>query len=469
MSRRRNPFDFQFEKPQAYGRHTPITMSPSDPNPDVQQDDNYATTRRAATWNGPPFAVRALTLRADSGMSMAGIGVVGGIIRHIALQFWHGLDPTAFAGFLLTGFALAFRKYRQDDTRYGALHSVLWALAAIFVVGRIIAVYLNLYPSSVPGLGVWAVDVAGTGQDLDGWMRFVAKAPFEWMMIVALIVAWFRVEPDTMANDYEPPTLWHDRFTPPASTARTNGAGLFGLAFLIPILAPAAATRTEIFYLLLIATTVNLVVAYVIAVELSDYGKTAIQNPDHTYTWFHAFSPRRFQALEFLALAVPRLGLPMLAGLITALALGRFWCAGAAIIAAFATVTALLAPRGSGKLYDRLVLIFLHYPGGADERPAAGRFAMSGLVYEPEARNALLGLGAFTAATAIYSLQTLVPTWPAVDRYWFFITDLPAMDYTAIALSILFQAFGTVALARCTFVAAYGQILKDRFDAEGNS
>ena len=81
---RRNPVDFQFEKPQACGRHTPITMSPSDPHADGQQDDNYATGRRAAAWKGPPFAVRALTMRADYGMSMAGIGVMGGIIRHIA-------------------------------------------------------------------------------------------------------------------------------------------------------------------------------------------------------------------------------------------------------------------------------------------------------------------------------------------------------------------------------------------------
>ncbi len=48
-------------------------------------------------------------------------------------------------------------------------------------------------------------------------------------------------------------------------------------------------------------------------------------------------------------------------------------------------------------------------------------------------------MGAFAAATAVYSLQTLVPTWPAVPRYWFFVTDLPSMDYTAIALSILFR------------------------------
>ena len=114
-----------------------------------------------------------------------------------------------------------------------------------------------------------------------------------------------------------------------------------------------------------------------------------------------------------------------------------------------------------------LILIFLHYPGGANQRPAPGRFEMSGIVNEPRARSSLLGLGAFTAATAIYSLQTLVPTWPAVNRYWFFITDLPAMDYTAIALSILFQAFGTVAFARCTFVAAYGWILHNRFSEEG--
>ncbi len=178
------------------------------------QDDNYATARLAASWTGPPFGVRALLLQADTGWGLSVTGIIGGITRHLSLQFWNGLDPTAFAGFVLTCLALAFRRRRDDDARYGGLHSVLWALAATFVVGRLVAVYLNLYPSSLPWFGDWFVTAAKTGSGLDGWMLVVAKSPLEWAMIVLLVVARIRREPISAATVPEPPTIWHDRFHP---------------------------------------------------------------------------------------------------------------------------------------------------------------------------------------------------------------------------------------------------------------
>jgi hypothetical protein len=148
--------------------------------------------------------------------------------------------------------------------------------------------------------------------------------------------------------------------------------------------------------------------------------------------------------------------------------LGRFWCAGAAVIAAYVVMASLMGPVVAGNLFDRLVFIFRHYPGDDDERPAPGRFEMSSLVANTDDRDALLAMAAFSASTAIYSLQTLIPTWPNVARYWFFVTDLPPMDYTAIALCILFQGIGSAMFVKAIFVAGFGQLLSDRFQMEAD-
>jgi hypothetical protein len=464
---RRNPFDFSFERPQAYGRHTNVTMSPSDPNPDGQQDDNYATARQAWSWKGPPLAVRALLMRVDSKWHLITCAVVGGALRHLSLQFWDGLDSAAFAGVVLTALALAFRAHRDDDARYGGLHSVLWFLAVLFVFGRLIAVYLNLYPSSIPWLGGWAVNTVVTGAGWDGWLLFVFKAPLEWVLVLLLVIARRRIDSPADAPPPAPPTIWHDRWTPPASPeASTAGAGLFALAVLVPVVAPAALTRAGVAGLSLFAAAANLVVAYVIAVEMTDYGKTSIRDPNITYPWFHAMSERRFQIFELLGRAAPRAFLPAFAGVGAAFLLGRHTLSGLAVVLVYWFASACLAPSGTRGLYDKLLFIFQNYPGGGDERPGPGRFEISRPVNAPKARDGLIAFGLLAAATAAYSLQTLVPTWPAVQRYWFFVTDLPPMDYTAIALSVVFQGFGSTALARATFHAAYAQILTDRFADE---
>src|SRR5205807_2379406 len=135
-----------------------------------------------------------------------------------------------------------------------------------------------------------------------------------------------------------------------------------------------------------------------------------------------------------LGRAAPRAFLPAFAGVGAAFLLGRHPLAGVAVVLAYWSASACLAPPGTRGLYDRLLLIFQNYPGGGDERPAHGRFEINGPVNAPAARDGLIAFGVLAAATAAYSLQTLVPTWPAVQRYWFFVTDLPPMDYTAIAL-----------------------------------
>jgi hypothetical protein len=468
--RRRNPFDFSFERPRAYGRHARLTMSPSDPNPDVQQDDNYADARRAWQWQGPWVAVRALVPRVDSKWRLVGLAVIGGAARHIALQFWDGLDPAAFAGVVLTALAIVFREHRVDDARYGGLHSVLWFLAVLFVVGRLVAVYLNLYPSSLPWLGAWAVNTLVTGAGWDGWLLFVFKAPLEWALVLLLAVARRRIDSAADAQPPAPPTIWHDRWTPPPQPeADKVGAGLFILAYLVPLVAPSALTRLGVAGLSLLAPAANLVVAYVIAIEMTDYGKASLRDPDVTYPWFHAMSARRFQVFELFGRAAPRAFLPAFAGVGAAFLLGRHTLAGVGVVLAYGFAAACLAPPGTRGLYDKLLLIFQNYPGGGDERPAPGRFEISGPVNAPKARDGLVAFGVLAAATAAYALQTLVPSWPAVQRYWFFVTDLPPMDYTAIGLSVLFQGFGAAALARATFHGAYAQILQDRFDDEGGA
>jgi len=462
----RNPFDFSFEPPRPYGRHARLSVSPSDPDPDVQQDDNWATARRARQWIGPWVAVRALAYRVDSRWRLVRLAVAGGAARHIALQFWDGLDPAAFAGVVLTALPIVFRGHREDDARYGGLHSVLWFLAVVFVSGRLVAVYLNLYPSSLPWLGIWAVDSLVTGAGWDGWLRFVFKAPLEWVLVLLLAFARRRI--DSPATT--PPSIWHDRRTPPHQPqADRVGKGLFILAYLVPLVAPSALTRFGVAGLSLFAAAANLVVAYVIAIEMADYGKAALRDPDVTYPWFHPMSERRFQVVELLGRAAPRALLPAFAGVGAAFLLGRHALAGAGVVLAYWFASACLAPPGTRGLYDRLLFIFQNYPGGSDDRPAPGRFEVSCPANAPAARDGLIAFGLLAAATAAYALQTLVPSWPAVQRYWFFVTDLPPMDYTAIALSVLFQGFGAAALARATFHGAYAQILQDRFDDKGGA
>lgn len=458
----RGHFGFLFERPQAYQRHQQITVSPSDPNPDVQQDDNYATQRQKDRFGQFPFGVKALKLRGDV-FSVSLYGILAGILCHLSHQFWNGLDAIAFFGLLATTLATAFSHRRSDDARYGGMHSFLWILAAFFVGGRLLAVYTNLYPGSIPALGNSIVNGLRTGTRLDDWIPFVAKAPLEWGMAVALALCWRNREPQAATAPTEPPNIFFDRFTPPpVASPRATPRSVFALGYLFPILAPSVVTRADIFLATLAAAGTCLVLLYVLIVEMTDYGKIEIQDPDITYPWLMTFSPRRYQIFEFLGLSVLYVLPPILAGMIAALFLGNVWCAGALVIVAYVVTAALLAPAGTGNLYDRLLFIFQRYPEN-DDRPQPGRFDMSPIAEHFADRDDLIAMAAFSAGTAIYSLQTLIPTWPNVSRYWFFITDLPPMDYTAVALSILFQGLGTAAFVKCVFVAAYGKLMHDRF------
>lgn len=461
----RDPFHFSFERPPVYRRHQQVTMSPSDPNPDVQQDDNYATARLRKRWGSFVIGVRPLSLQ-NGTVNLFVYGIGAGCLRHLSLQFWDGLDFVAFIGLVLVTLAWAFSHRRGDDARYGGMHSVLWFIAACFVGGRMVAVYLNLFPSSVPSLGQSLVVAARSGTRLDDWIPFVAKAPLEWTMILVLLRSWRHTAVEQPASVDEPPSLWFDRYTPPPSPATRLPVGVFGLGMMIPIIAPTTLTRVDIVLLTTCAAGICLVLHYVIAVEMSDYGKAAVQDPDVTYPWLAIFSPRRYQIFEFLALSFLRVLAPAFAGMAAAFLLGNFWCGGAMVILAYVVTAAGLAPAGSGTLFNRLLFIFQHYPDGENQRPAPGRFEMSPLITNVSDRHALIGMTAFAAATAVYSLQTLIPTWPNVPRYWFFITDLPPMAYTGIALCIVFQGLGTAAFVKCIFVAGYGRLLQDRFSPE---
>lgn len=459
-------FNFSFERRSAYRRHQQITISPSDPNPDVQQDDNYATQRMKDTFGQFPFGVKALKRRGDL-FSLGGYGVIAGILYHISHQFWGGLDAVAFIGLIATTLACAFSYRFSDDARYGGMHSFLWSVAIAFVLGRLVAVYANLYPGSIPTLGSAILHGLRTGTRLDDWIPFVAKAPLEWCLAVALVLNWRNREPTSATAPTEPPNIFFDRLTPPPQDdTRRIPRGVFALGYLFPILAPSVLTRADIYFATLAAAGTCLIFQYVLVVENTDYGKIEIQDPDITYPWLMTFSPRRFQIFEFLGLAVFRVLPPIIVGMFAAMWLGNVWCAGALVIAGYVLTAAAIAPKGSGNLFDRLLFIFRHYPETGGDRPQPGRFDMSPIVERFEDRDALVAMAAFSAGTAIYSLQTLIPTWPNVSRYWFFVTDLPPMDYTAIALSILFQAVGTAAFVKCIFVAAYGQLLHDRFVEE---
>ena len=117
------------------------------------QDGHHGVHRARREWTGPPIGVKQLDSTDPTTVAtVVTIAIIGGLIRHIALQFWSGLDVIAFGTLILTSFAVTFREYDEDDARYGTLHSVTWLLAFLFILGRLIFVHLGLYRSSLPGL-----------------------------------------------------------------------------------------------------------------------------------------------------------------------------------------------------------------------------------------------------------------------------------------------------------------------------
>ena len=198
-------------------------------------------------------------------------------------------------------------------------------------------------------------------------------------------------------------------------------------------------------------------------IENTDYGMAKLRDPNVTYPWNSAYSARCFQFFEMLGRGFIRALLPALAGLGVAFRIGRYQVAGLLFVLAYWLTSAYLMPPGCRGLYETLLFIFSNYPGQADERPQPGRFEMTGPSYSKVSRNCFVMLSVFSTTVAVYSLQTLCPTWPEPQNYWPFITDQKPMSWTAILLSIAFQGFGTLVLARSTFNAAYAKILTDRF------
>jgi hypothetical protein len=232
---------------------------------------------------------------------------------------------------------------------------------------------------------------------------------------------------------------------------------MIALPWLLAALSPVPDGAVDVVLFLAFASGLGAAFGYVTSCEYCDYAAARSHDLHRRFEWRKKYSNRRYLALSFLGESVPLLAVPVAAGAAACVALGKTPFAGAVVTLAYLAASIAVAPTAGFSLSTNVVGVFLAY--NADRAAAPGVLGFSPAFRDPAARAAWLRTALTGFALVVFNLQTLVPTWPAVQRQ----PLLPAldpfratpMDYTAVALTVVFQAVGPGMMLTAALAAAF--------------